>query len=301
MAISRMKPENQVALLRDAAKKVRTTRIPHIIDESRWVARPANNIKHVQREDELFFPLGENIRNAISDVNSKDSLYELFNNKKASRLTQVKESVLMAFFSLKRVPRNVPDSTVNGNLVNWMEHSMHIALFSPAVAGAIYDMLIAEADRIEKSANAGEKATISKEMTDLAKMLIEKEVWDYSAPRFTPPTKLELIERDMTQLINSLMPGRKSARSIFPREEIAHLRHDQEAAAIARQINLRYGHLSPKKARQQLEKQWELATKNYQVSKKTGKDTSYWLKAGEVVELFLTALGSKIDLRTKQG
>lgn len=298
MAISRMKPENQVKLLRDAAVKVRTTRIPHIISEDQWVSRPANEIRDIRYEGELSFKPGWNFVSAKRALLREDGfLKEWLERSGHNRLGRLKIRVGSALYTLGRVEHNLPDAQVDGNLVHWSEHSIHIALWSPVVADAVHDMLLAEAKRIEQAAERGDKAETTKELMDLAHALINKQVRDNTPSRFTTPSRIELMEKELYYVLNELFKSRKRATGSFAkisRELYKEMRDREEplmaeASLLIGNINRRYGYLSPKAARTALERQWHTAFANHsKVS--SAEEKAYWQMSLEVVARFMNNL-----------
>lgn len=291
MAISRMKAENRVALLRSAASKVRQTRIPHVITEDRWVASSSDDITSIRYEDRLYFPLFSNIERAWRSLFPKSEFERVLMNFSQSdgRLAKVRDRILMTYVSLRHTETSLPDATVNGNIVHWQEHAFHIALWSPEIAGAVYDMLTAEADRIEKALKEGtDVPSTTKELMDLAAKLVDKEVWRKTTPRLRPVTKKELLGRDFALSISRHSKIRKRfALARFQFAKVGRFEDPQEDE-ISREISFRYGHLSPKKAYDILQRQNDIARTN---SAKEGKNQDYWVKAVNVTDRYVEVLG----------
>lgn len=159
-----------IALLREAAEHIDACRIPHVTTEDSWTARPGSGYtKGHLNAGSRYRNLGRNLGEAVSWwLPQRDAFLDLIGK------TSMKEKLAMSRISLQSNELSMPDAHVNGNLINWSEDAIHIALWSPMVTQSVKMMLLAEAEALE----TGTRNNISEEMRTLAQQLIEKKVWD---------------------------------------------------------------------------------------------------------------------------
>ena len=169
-----------VIILRNAAEKIREYEIPHIIHEDEWVAR-WNISKKTIGVTERTYNAPQNLRFAWEEILGKSIFAQT--KKKDNPKFSFKlffHRIKMASSYLKMSNFGSPDAEVNGNLVHWVEHAGHIALWSPSVAKSLAKFFDAEADAVE----SGFFTSSTEYAVTLAQQIVEKTVWaDSEEPR----------------------------------------------------------------------------------------------------------------------
>lgn len=271
--------ETDIKLLRSAAKKIRSCAIPHVISEERWTGRSADQVKGIIYEDRHSYDAVRNLVQAYRWLNPKknDILRRVTPKgiKKQSLLQQSLMRLRMARSSIAHIERNLPDAEVDGNLIHWMEHSVHIALWSPVVTESVAVFLEAEAEaRSEGIVSSSSAAAVA-----MAKEIKKKKVWDNTIQTAAP--KKTLIAE-----ITSHIPSRRT-------EAVRRLKYMKEKGAdhnIAYALFGTYGHLSPQHARTNVQRMLQRAEKATVNPKVKANDKRVWKARAKACQLFLESL-----------
>lgn len=270
--------EADAKLLRDAAKKIRDCAIPHVISEDEWTGRSADQVKGIVYNNRRVFDLVSNVQEAVSWFTTRDEGWGsmiLARNEKQHPLAGLWMRLRLAKVNMTRLERHLPDAEVNGNLIHWMEHSIHIALWSPVVTESVAVFLEAEAD-------ARERGVISKSSAAavaMAKKIKKKRVWDSTIQNEVP--KRTLVA-DLTHLI--------PARHAEAARRITYMRDQKVDSVVSRALYEAYGHQSARVARQNAERMLQRAERAVASRSVKAADKKVWKARVKACRAFIASL-----------
>lgn len=270
--------EADIKLLRDAAKKIRNCAIPHVISEDRWTGRSADQVKGIVYDNRHVFDLVSNVQGAVRWFTKKDKGLRsmvLERSEKKSPLAGLWMQLRLAKISMTRLERNLPDAEVDGNLIHWMEHSIHIALWSPVVTESVAVFLEAEADAREQ----GVVSPSSAAAVAMAKEIKKKKVWDNTI-------QTEIPKRTLVADLANLIPARRTEAV----RRMKYMRDQKVDPTVARALYEAYGHQSPQIARKNAERMLQRAEKAVASGSVKAADKKVWRARVKACQVFIASL-----------
>lgn len=267
--------EADIKLLRAAAKKIRTCEIPHVISEERWTARPASGVKGIVYHDYHTFDLIGNVRQAVSWFTKKDGIRSILFKEEDPWRTRFARKAEMAKYSLTHLERHRPDAEVDGNLVHWMEHAIHIALWSPVVTEAVATFLEAEAE----ARAAGVVSPSSQAAVDLAKKIKNKKVWDTTIETRIPK---QTVVADVARLVPAV--NKEAIR------RLKYMYSKKVHPDVARALDHAYGHQPAHIARKNAERMLQRAERAVEHPSVKAADKRVWKARVKACKVFIEAL-----------
>lgn len=271
--------EVDIKVLRAAVKKIRNCAMPHEISEDAWTGRSADNIKGLVYSDRHTFDLVANAQSAYRWLNPKKD--DAFTRSMLKRVEDqsffpgIRMRLRLAKMSLLRMERNLPGAQVNGNIMHWSEHAMHVALWSPVVAESVALFLESEADAREQGVTSPSSAAAVK----MAKEIKKKKVWDNTIETVAP--KKTLVDEIMYQIPSCRVEAIR---------RLTYMEENGVDRTIARALFKSYGTFSVPRARKDAQRMLRRAERAVLLPSVKAADKKVWNARVQGCQVFLDSL-----------